>query len=163
MQEIFRFSGAEMLKPKTQSKQRGHAIIEVSLMAPWILFLFMGTMDFGFYAYSAVATENAARAAVERTAIDATTAADSLTACQYALTELKGMANARALSGCATSAGSVNSSQPVAVVATQVTGIDGTQASQVAVTYQAIPMFTIPGIPGQYTITRTAQMRLRDQ
>ena len=132
-------------------------------MAPWILFLFMGTMDFGFYAYSAVATENAARAAVERTAIDITTAGDSTTACQYALAELKGMANAHGQTTCATSAGAVSSSQPIAVVATQVAGIDGSLAAQVAVTYQATTMFLLPALPSQYTVTRTAQMRLRDQ
>ena len=137
-------------------------MIEVSLMAPWIFFLFMGTLDFGFYAYAAVATENAARAAVEATSIDATTAADTALACTYALGELQWLSNMRNPT-VTTCGSSVSSSQPVAVAASQVAGVDGTQASQVSVTYQTIQMFPIPGVAGQYTITRTAQMRLRDQ
>lgn len=148
---------------QNRPRQRGHAVIEVSLMAPWIFFLFMGIMDFGYYAYSAISVENAARAAVIQTAIDATTATNSTMACNYALVELKGLSNANSLTGCATSAGSVSASQPIAVVATQVNGVDGTLASQVAVTYQTMQMFPIPGVMGQMTITRTAQMRLRDQ
>ena len=42
----------------------GNAVIEVALMAPWIFFLFVGVLDFGFYAYSFISVENAARAAV---------------------------------------------------------------------------------------------------
>src|SRR5947207_14797502 len=50
-------------------KERGHAVIEVSLMAPWIFFLFMGTLDFGFYSYAIIATQNAARVAVMQTSV----------------------------------------------------------------------------------------------
>lgn len=151
------------LQIQNRLRQRGHAVIEVSLMAPWIFFLFMGIMDFGYYAYSAISVENAARAAVIMTAIDTNTAANSTTACNYALVELQGLSNANGQTSCASSAGSVSSSQPIAVVATQVNGVDGTLASQVAVTYQTMQMFPIPGVMGQMTITRTAQMRLRDQ
>jgi Flp pilus assembly protein TadG len=157
-----RFKGEVMLKLKTQSGQRGHAIIEVSLMAPWIFFLFMGTLDFGFYAYAAVATENAARAAVERTAIDTNTAADANLACTYALGEMQWLINMRnpVVTTCPSA---IDSTHPLAVTAAQVNGVDGAQASQVTVTYQTIPMFPIPGVTGQYTLSRTAQMRLRDQ
>ena len=43
-------------------RQSGQAAVEVALMAPWIFFLFIGIFDLGFYCYSAVCTENAARA-----------------------------------------------------------------------------------------------------
>ena len=46
-------------------------------MAPWIFFLFMGTLDFGFYAYAIIATQNAARVAVMQTSLNSTTAANS--------------------------------------------------------------------------------------
>ncbi|HEY3376701.1 MAG TPA: TadE family protein, partial [Armatimonadota bacterium] len=42
--------------------RRGQAMVEVTLMAPWIVFLFIGIFDFGFYAYAAICTQNAARA-----------------------------------------------------------------------------------------------------
>src|SRR5256885_10948530 len=81
-------------------KERGHAIIEVTLMAPWIFFLFMGTLDFGFYAYATIAVQNAARVAVMQTSLNSTTAANSTLACQYALTELNTLPNASGLSTC---------------------------------------------------------------
>lgn len=143
--------------------RRGHAIIEVSLMAPWIFFLFIGVLDFGFYAYASIATESAARVAVEQTSTDANSAADAMAACTYARGELKSLPNMNGVTTCATSASSVSQTQPVAVTAAQVVGADGTQASQVTVTYQTIPMIPIPGVMGQMTLTRTAQMRLRDQ
>jgi|SRR5690348_5619459 Flp pilus assembly protein TadG len=160
--EIFRCN-SPMKKSQSQTGRRGHAVIEVSLMAPWVFFLFMGIVDFGFYAYASIATEGAARVAVEQTSTDANSAADVAIACTYALGELKSLPNMMGVTGCASSASAITSSQPVAVTAAQVVGADGTQASQVTVTYQTIPMIPIPGVMGQFTLSRTAQMRLRDQ
>jgi Flp pilus assembly protein TadG len=143
---------------------RGHAVIEVSLMAPWIFFLFVGTLDFGFYAYAAISTENAARVAVSQTAQDTNTAARADVACTYAIGELRSMPNMQGVNGCVANPGSITSAQPVAVAATQINGVDGALASQVSVTYQTIQMIPIPGlVAGRYTLTRTAEMRLRDQ
>jgi Flp pilus assembly protein TadG len=33
---------------------RGHAMVEVALMLPWILLLFVGIVEFGFYTYAAI-------------------------------------------------------------------------------------------------------------
>lgn len=132
-------------------------------MAPWIFFLFMGTLDFGFYAYAAIATENAARIAVTQTSYDATTAANAATGCKYALGELKSLPNMNGVTSCAASSSGIDATHPLAVTATQVVGADGTLASQVAVTYQTIQMIPIPGLSGQLTLTRVAQMRLKDQ
>ena len=154
-----------MLQYKRQARRRGHAVVEVSLMAPWIFFLFVGTLDFGFYSYAAICTENAARVAVQQTSIDANTAANNTTACTYALGEMKSLPNMNGVTTCQTSAGSVSSTQPLAVVATLVNpGADGTLASSVTVTYQAMQMIPIPGLmSNNLTLVRTAQMRLRDQ
>jgi hypothetical protein len=138
---------------KRGRRRDGHAVIEVSLMAPWIFFLFMGTLDFGFYAYAIIATQNAARVAVMRTSLNSTTAANSTLACQYALTELNTLPNVGSLSTCA--------SLPVIVNATSIVDADGANSSQVAVTYQSINMIPIPGFTGRLTLTRTAQMRLK--
>lgn len=122
-------------------------------MAPWIFFLFMGTLDFGFYAYAIIATQSAARVAVMQTSQNSTTAANSTLACQYALTELNMLPNASSLNSCG--------ALPVTVNATLVVDADGANASQVAVTYQSINMIPIPGLSGSLTLTRTAQMRLK--
>ena len=139
-------------------------------MAPWIFFLFVGTLDFGFYAYAAIATENAARTAVTQTSHDVNTAVDTTTACNYALDELRSLPNMKTITTCsigalcATTPPPVSQSQPVGVTVCQLVGPDGAAAAQVAVTYQTVQMVSIPGMLGnQFTMTRVAQMRVRDQ
>ena len=53
---------------KRESKTSGQAIVEVSLMMPWIAFLFVGILDFGFYSYAAILLQNVAWAAALRSA-----------------------------------------------------------------------------------------------
>ena len=134
-------------------------------MTPWLIFLFIGAMDWGFYAYALIATEAAARVACLYTSTSASTATDSSTACTYALEQLRRMPNVgTSMSTCGTGT-TVTSSAPVAVSATSVTGgssADGNNAAQVQVTYLTpvyIPM--LAQLPKQLTITRTIQMRLR--
>src|SRR5260370_16771519 len=69
-------------------REHGHAIIEVTLMAPWIFFLFVGTLDFGFYSYAIIATQNAARIAVMRTSQTPTTSTDTTLPSNYPLPHL---------------------------------------------------------------------------
>jgi Flp pilus assembly protein TadG len=138
------------------SKRRsgGHAAVEVSLLAPWILFLFIGVLDLGFYSYALICTQSAARVAVVFTSVRSATAADSAAACQSALGEMSMMANVRSLSTC--------NSYPLIVTATAVTGVDGAPASEVAVTYQTDQLIPIPGLlAGRLTVTRRAQMRVQ--
>ena len=45
------------------TRERGHAVVEIALMAPRIFFLFVGIYDVGVYSYAAICTQNAARAA----------------------------------------------------------------------------------------------------
>jgi Flp pilus assembly protein TadG len=127
--------------------------MEVALLSPWIFFLFAGAFDLGFYSYALIATQNAARVAVEYTSRSSTTAADSSGACQYALDEMKAMRNVRNLTNC--------NSTPLIVTASAVTGVDGSPASSVSVTYQSDRFIPIPGLMGQLNVTRTVQMMLK--
>lgn len=136
-------------------RERGHAVIEVSLMAPWIFFLFVGTLDLGFYSYAVIATQNAARVAAAQTSATPTTSTDSTLACNFALTELNVLPNTRSLTTCG--------ALPVIVNATSFVDADGATAARVDVTYQTINMIPIPGLTGRLSITRNAQMRLRQQ
>src|SRR5262249_14921791 len=82
------------MKENPRNGSNGHAAVEIALMMPLIFFLFMAILDFGFYAYTAISVENAARVA----ALYATTSGpggvtDSGTACQYVLQELRNAAN----------------------------------------------------------------------
>jgi hypothetical protein len=137
-------------------------------MAPWLIFMFVGAMDWGFYAYALIATESAARVACLYTSTSTADATDSTTACNYAVGQLKRMPNVG--TSCATSLGALSTTNPVYVSATYVaSGADTNAAAQVSVTYLTpimIPMFlskgsATPTLPGQVTITRTVQMRIR--
>ncbi len=138
-------------------RENGHAMLEVAFLLPWVLFIFGGAFDLGFYNYALICTQNAARVAAWYTAQTTTTASDSTTACTYALAELSALPNVgTSVTTCASS--------PVVVTATQVTGSDGAEATQVSVAYTSPQLIPIPGaLPGQYTFNRTVQMRLVTQ
>jgi len=127
------------------------------LLLPWVLFLFVGAFDLGFYNYALISTQNAARVAAWYTSQTPTTSTDSATACTYALAELSAMPNVgTSVTTCGAS--------PVVVTATQVTGVDGGIATQVSVAYTSPQLIPLPGaLPGQYTFNRTVQMRLVTQ
>jgi len=134
---------------------RGHSVIEAALALPWIIFLFVGVLYAGFYAYSLIATQSAARVAALYTSASTSTAADTAGACSYALEELRRTANiGAAVSDC--------TALPLIVNATSTVGPDGAAASRVSVTYQTPGMIPIPGLlTRQLTVTRIVQMRVR--
>jgi len=126
-------------KPRTKDRRRaGNAIIEASLMLPWIIFLFVGVLDFGFYSYAAICTQNAARVGAM-----ASVSGNGTNACSIVTGEMNSLPNA----------GSVT------CTSTAVVGPDGNPATQVSVTYTTMPMIPIPGVlMGQMTMTRTVQV-----
>jgi Flp pilus assembly protein TadG len=141
--------------------QRGNAVIEVALMAPWIFFLFVGVYDIGFYCYAAICTQNAARAVALSYAQSST-----VQPCTVALGELSMLPNVN---------GGSCSALPVQVTVTTLNGSGCADSAlpsgllfagspicvQSAVTYQTIPLFPIPGVMmGRLTLTRTAEMRI---
>lgn len=135
-------------------QERGNAVIEVSLLAPWILFLMVGVLDFGFYSYAAITTENAARIGAQYGAAGTSTAGDRAGACAYVLQEALTLPGINSAMDC--------QSLPLVLTLTPVTGPDGTPASRASVTYQTIPMIPIPGIlQGKLTLTRTVEMKVK--
>jgi len=134
-------------------RTRGEAVLETALLAPWIFFLFAGTLDMGFFSYSLIATEEAARTAAEYTSKNTSTLADSTSACQFALIQMAALSNVRSLAGC--------SAAPLVVTASAVTDADGYSASRVSVTYTGATFIPIPGVTSHLTITRSVQMMLR--
>lgn len=129
-------------------------MIELTLLVPWFLFLFVFTIDMGFFNYSMISVENAARIAAEYTSQSSSTAADSTDACTLVLNELVALPNVgTSVTSC--------SALPVIVTASSVTGTDGSPATSVTVTYQTKQMIPIPGyLMGQLTFNRTVQMRV---
>ncbi len=132
-------------------------MIEVALMAPWIFFLFVGVLDFGFYAYAFISTENAARAAVLLTSQSKMAATDQADACAIVLSEMAWTAYGRVFSPTCSTA-------PLVVNATfvpQGTGNMPTDAAQVEVQYTTIPMIPIPGaLASFFVVDRKWQMQI---
>ena len=137
------------------SGEKGQALLELSLLAPMMLLLFAATVDIGFYTYAAVCTENAARTGAMHASIDRDLAASanlSQVIRGDVCSEMKALPNVGA--ACPTSVISVSAvSQPF-------TGADGQPATQVSVTYTTVPLFRVPGLMGQYSLTRTVQIRI---
>jgi Flp pilus assembly protein TadG len=130
-------------------------MLELALFAPWIFFLFVGALDWGFLASSLISLEAGTRTAALYTSTSATTAADSTTACTLVIKEMYRVPNiGNAVSTCG--------GTPLTVTASFITGPDSAYASKVSVTYRTIRLIPIPGIlRNQYDITRTVTMRLR--
>ena len=158
---------------RTNTRERGQAMVEVTLMAPWIFFLFIGITDFGFYSYAAICTQNAARAAAVQTAAAVGAQVDSI-ACNAALNELSLMPNVAGLTVCNALPIQVvrktlctQASVNPATITCDATGcadcaLDNKAASsQVAVTYQSRVFVNIPGIlTNQLTLTRIVEARI---
>jgi Flp pilus assembly protein TadG len=134
------------------SRRSGNSIIEVTFMMPWLLFLFVGVFDFGFYAYALIATQNAARAVAVHNSISKTAATDpDGSGCQIAVFELQNAAYGRSMTGCA--------APPLQVTSTLQHDSNNNDMANVVVTYQSAVLIPIPGLlTGQLAITRTAQM-----
>src|SRR5258706_9040578 len=111
-------------KRNKNTRERGQAMLEVTLMAPWIFFLFIGILDTGFYSYAAICTQNAARAAAMQTAAAAGAQSDTI-ACLAALSELSLLPNVTVnLTTCAANKAAITAAKPVAVERKKLCGED---------------------------------------
>lgn len=134
-------------------------MMEMALLCPWVVFLFIGALDWGFYAYSMISIETAARSAASYIVslnngalIAGTVTADN--ACSVILPELSTLPNiGTTVTAC--------NAAPLVVAASTITSVDGNSAVQVSLTYTTPRMIPIPGLlAGQFTITRIVKMRM---
>ena len=145
-----------MMKSKApRDRRRGNNLIEFTFLLPWYVFLFVGAMDLGFYAYSLIAVQNAARVGALYTSSGTGNVADSATACSYAIDQLAYLPNVGAST-------TVCNGSPITVTATAATGPDSQSATNVTVSYTTPQLVPIPGIlPGRLTISRSVEMAVR--
>jgi len=133
---------------------RGASIIELVLISPWIFLLFIGALDWGFYASALISVQASVRSAALYTSGGNATAADSSGACTIVLNEIRKLPNI----GTGTTTCGTN---PV-VTASAITGPDGASASKVSVRYTSITLIPIPGmLMKQFTVTRNVTMRVK--
>jgi len=144
------------------SQRRGGSVIELSLMMPWILFLFVGAFDWGFYAHALISTESAARVAVIYAANASGGNVSSSTVCSLALDELKIVANVSGLVSCS---GTLNDSQPVVVSATcpaPTSSLGNLNTVRISVAYRTLQLIPIPGLlAGKINLYRVVQMPMK--
>ena len=145
-----------MRKPR-RINCRGGSALEMAMILPWYLFLFIGAFDWGYYAHALISTESATRVAALYASTNSTAAADSTGICNYAVQELKISPNVGSSVTCPAT------TLPVIVSTSGViSGADGNNAVNVSVTYQTTKVIPIPGLLGnQATFYRVVQMRLR--
>ncbi len=143
----------------SRRRRAGASLIEFSLLAPWVLFLFVGAFDWGFYAHGLISTENAARVAALYGANLSGGTVSNATACNIVLQELSVSSNVNGLVSCS---GPVSDAQPVVVALTCAT-LDSVNSIQVAVTYRTVQLIPIPGLlTGKTTIYRVAQLPMKN-
>jgi hypothetical protein len=156
------------LQPSRPSAgRRGQSIIEACFMVPWILFIFMAVIDIGFYSYAAINVENAARAAVLITsgnrAFSQYPAAAQAAACAEAVRDLWMLRTLAATPFTAAHTCAAGTSLVVTVADPAPASLDGVPGdidSVVTVRYQMLPMIPVPGITGNFTIERSARMKV---
>ncbi len=139
---------------RTNRRRQGSSVIELTLLSPWFLFLFVGIVDLGFFTYSLIAVENAARVAAEYTSQSSTVAADQTRACTLIRSELDSLPGISGSTGCG--------GAPLTVTAESISGPDGKRATSVSVTYNGLVLIPIPGLlTRQLSFKRNVQMRVK--
>jgi len=125
-----------------RDSRRGAAIVELALLSPFLLFLFVIVVDFGRVFYYSQTVQNAARAGALYLSDDVSKASSP-----YADVTAAARADATNLSPAPT----VSSS----------TGNDanGNPYVRVTVTWTFNPVMHLPGLPASLNISRTVQMR----
>lgn len=159
-------------RQKARRRVRGQAVVEVALMAPWIFFLFVGVLDFGFYSYASITTQNAARVAAIANSFSTGAATNATATCNLVVAEMNSLPNTKNLvPGTYTcpAVGSVpTATSPISLFTlTTESESDGSTAAVVQVAYRMptvgtttpIAMIPIPGlVNGPVTIYRTAKV-----
>jgi Flp pilus assembly protein TadG len=153
---VMRIKEMRQNRQKARRGLRGQAIVEVALMAPWIFFLFVGVLDFGFYSYAAICTQNAARVVAIANSYSTASASDLVGACNIVVNEMNSLPNVRLSSY--TCSGTLTQANPINLSLSSVT-VSGLPTVQATVSYLTVPLIPIPGLmTGQLTFFRRAQM-----
>jgi len=164
-------SGPVRLHRVFRRYDRGHSVIEFALLSPWILLLFLGIFDFGYYAYALINVENAARAAarnmVETYSYQGALAIDcpgntcgtgtnvDVAACTAALKELRSLPNiSSGVNTCVAAPLLVNATPRATVACPGAINVSNNNCVEVEVDYRTVTMIPIPGLSGQLRIRR---------
>lgn len=150
-----------------QRRKHGHAVIEIALMGPWLLLLFLAVFNFGFFMYAGMSVANAARAAALEMGRQNSTNLDRTLACAIAKDELKSLPNNAIFLNPAFTCNAAPLCVDVGnvggactgTVGSAITDFDGVPAVRVRVVYQSVQLFPLPWLAGRMNLTRRAEIR----
>jgi Flp pilus assembly protein TadG len=143
-----------------RNRRSGQAVVEVTLLVPWLVFSFVAAFNFGIFAYALISTQNAARSAAMFASQSLTVAQGGsivTEVCPYVLGELGDAPGVGAGVTTCTAA-------PVTVTVTPKTpGAGNMNTVQVSVTYNTMQTIPLPGLmAGSLSITRTVEAPIRN-
>jgi Flp pilus assembly protein TadG len=141
------------------SDRRGQAVVEVTLLIPWLVFAFVAAFNFGIFAYALISTQNAARSAALYASQSLAVAQSGTIVtqiCPYVLGELGDAPGMSGVSSC--------TAAPVTVTVTAKTpGAGNMNTVQVSVTYNTMQLIPLPGLmAGSLSIKRTVEAPIRN-
>ena len=121
-------------------------MIEFSLMLPWLIFLFVGSFDWGYYSHALISVESATRVAALYGANAANGNVSQSAACTLVLGEMSIAPNVGNLTGCT---GSIGATQSVILTPTcpaPSSSLGNVNYVQIDLYYQTVSLIPIPGI-----------------
>lgn len=141
-------------------------MVEAALLSPWIFFVFMGLLDFGFYAFALITTESAARAGAMYASQTIGSAGNGDGVCFPVVEEMRTLPNVSTTATCSCTAGNCTAG-PITIQTRSVVdancpeGVVGARCAIVMVRYTTVPMIPIPFLRGQLTVQRVAYASIR--
>jgi Flp pilus assembly protein TadG len=123
-------------------RRRGAAIVELAILLPLLVFIFVAAVDFARVFYYDVIVINCARSGALYGCTDASHAADAAGIQSAAMVESPELA------------------QKITVTSTTGTDSAGNPFVSVTVSYPFSTISDFPGIPGLVTVSRTVKMRV---
>ncbi|MBI4908522.1 MAG: pilus assembly protein [Acidobacteria bacterium] len=137
-------------------------------MAPWIFLLFIAVLDFGFYAYALISVENAARVGALYASSSLGAGSDGAGVCFHVVQEMRMLPNVGGSTACSCLGGSCTAG-PVQITATALSGgscveaTAGATCARVAVQYQTMQLFPLPGLAGSMTMQRVVDISIKSE
>ncbi len=128
------------------SGARGQSLVELALIAPILIVLMLGVIDFGRVYFAQVSVTNAARDGADYASQSATAAADLNGITQAALSDTGNLLNTSA-------------SNPTVTVITS-NDSQGRLYADVKVHYTFTAIFSWPGLPSSMSVDRTVRARV---
>jgi hypothetical protein len=133
------------------SREGGNSVVEVTLMLPFIILLFLVLFNLGFYTYAALSTANAARVAALEIAAGGAPVGD---VCRIVQREMRTLINTPF------NEDGVCNYPPLGVTADDtLTDADGNSMVRVQVRYETVQLFPLPWMLGKMTFSREVDAR----